>query len=191
MQICLVRHGETEWNNLGKLQGREDIPLNKVGINQIKDTANYLKDFYWDVIITSPLLRARESAEIIAKGIIDIKIVEDDNFIERDYGKASGMTSEERKIHFPDGKWTGVEPSEQLRNRTVKALLKYINEYKGKNIIIVSHGAAINSILAHFSKDEIGTGKTTLKNACMTLIEVIDNELKIIFYNKKIEEMNS
>ena len=190
MQICLVRHGETEWNNLGKLQGREDIPLNMVGINQIKDTVNYLKDFRWDIIITSPLLRAKESAEIIAKEIINVKIVEDDDFKERDYGKASGMTSEERKLHFPDGIWTGVESSEQLRNRTVKALLKYINEYKGKNIIIVSHGAAINSILTHFSKDEIGTGKTTLKNACMTLIEVIDNELKIIFYNKTVEEMN-
>ena len=59
------------------------------------------------------------------------------------------------------------------------------------SLIIVSHGAAINSILAHFSKDEIGTGKTTLKNACMTLIEVIDNEFKIIFYNKTVEKMNS
>ena len=137
MQICLVRHGETEWNSLGKLQGREDIPLNNSGIFQMKKTADYLKKFTWEAIISSPLERAKNSADIIAKEINKIKIFEEYNFIERDYGKASGMTLEERKLHFPDGKWPDVEPSEQLQNRTVKALFKYINEYKGKNFIII------------------------------------------------------
>ena len=184
MQICFVRHGETEWNSLGKLQGREDIPLNNAGILQMKKTADYLKSFNWEVIISSPLARAKNSTDIIAREFNNIKILEEYNFIERDYGKASGMTSEERNLHFPDGNWPDVEPSEQLKNRTVKALFKYINEYDGKNIIIVSHGASINSILAYLSKDEIGTGKTILKNACMTLLEWINNEIKIIYYNK-------
>jgi len=188
MEICLVRHGETEWNSLGKLQGREDIPLNNAGILQMKKTADYLKKFTWEVIISSPLERAKKSADIIAKQINNIKILEEYDFIERDYGKASGMTSDERKLHFPDGKWPDVEPSEQLQNRTVKALFKYINENEGKNIIIVSHGASINSILDFLSKGEIGTGKTVLKNACITLLEKKDNKIKIIYYNKTVEE---
>jgi uncharacterized phosphatase len=69
MKICLVRHGETNWNKLNKYQGRADIPLNETGINQIKETAEYLKKFIWEEIITSPLLRAKQSAEIIAEEI--------------------------------------------------------------------------------------------------------------------------
>ena len=189
MQICLVRHGETDWNNLGKLQGREDIPLNMAGIEQMNDTADYLKNFYWKVIICSPLLRAKKSAEIIAKKTGNLKICEDVDFIERDYGKASGMTTDERKLSFPDGKWIGAEALETLQNRTVNALLKHVQKYEGNNIIIVSHGAAIYSILAYLSRNEIGTGEVRLKNACMTLLEKTENEIKIIFHNKTANEL--
>jgi len=189
MKICLLRHGETDWNNLGRLQGREDIPLNIVGIEQINEAAKYLKNFNWSIIITSPLSRAKKSAEIISKEIGNIKIHEEIDFIERDYGKASGMTPDERKLAFPDGIWIGIEPSEKLQNRTINALMKYIKEYDGNNILIVSHGAAINSILAYFSDNEIGTGKTTLKNACMTLLQKMDDGIKIIYYDKIANEL--
>jgi len=189
MKICLLRHGETDWNSLGKLQGREDVPLNTTGIEQINEAAKYLKNFDWSIIITSPLSRAKTSAEIISKEVGDVKILEEIDFIERDYGKASGMMPDERKLAFPDGIWTGAEPQDKLQNRTINALVKYIEEYDGENIIIVSHGAAINSILAYFSNNEIGTGKTTLKNACMTLLEKTDNEIKIVYYNKIAGEL--
>ena len=189
MKICLLRHGETDWNNSGKLQGREDIPLNVAGVEQISEAAKYLKNFNWSIIITSPLSRAKKSAEIIAKEIGNIKIHEETDFIERDYGKASGMTPDERKLAFPDGVWTGVEPSEVLQNRMINALMKYIKQYDGKNILIVSHGAAINSILAYFSNNEIGTGKTTLKNACIALLQKMDDEITIVYYNKAANEL--
>jgi uncharacterized phosphatase len=189
MYICLLRHGETDWNNLGKLQGKEDIPINNTGIKQIEETIKYLKEFDWKIIITSPLLRAKTSAEIISKGLGNIKIHEEINFIERDYGKASGMTTEEIKLNFPDGKWIGTESFEILQNRMVNTVLKYIHEYEGNNIIVVSHGAAINSVLAYLSKNQIGTGKTILRNACLTLLEKNNNEIKIIFFNKIVEEI--
>jgi len=91
MEICIIRHGETDWNKIKRLQGRENIPLNEEGINQIKGTIEYFKKYKWDVIITSPLLRARKSAEIIAEGIELTDIIEEENFIERDYGEASGL----------------------------------------------------------------------------------------------------
>jgi uncharacterized phosphatase len=65
--LCLVRHGETDWNSLGKLQGRADIPLNKIGVLQAEECRDVLKSSKWDVIITSPLKRAKETAEIINK----------------------------------------------------------------------------------------------------------------------------
>jgi uncharacterized phosphatase len=189
MKICLLRHGETDWNNLKKLQGRENIPLNMTGIKQITETAKYLKNNDWKIIITSPLLRAKTSAEIISKEIENVKIHEDVDFIERDYGKASGMTSDERKIEFPNGKHSGIESYKALQSRTVNALLKYIKKYKGRDIIIISHGAAINSMLAYVSKNKIGTKKTILKNACMTLLEETGDEIRIIYFNKTVKEL--
>jgi len=169
MKICLLRHGETDWNSVGKLQGREDIPLNNAGIEQVKEAAKYLKNFNWSIIITSPLSRAKMSAEIITKEIGNIMIHEETDFVERDYGKASGMTPDERKLAFPDGIWPpGAESFEKLQDRIIRVLIKYIEKHDGEDIIIVSHGAAICSVLAYFSNNEIGTGKTILKNACIT-----------------------
>ena len=189
MQICLLRHGETDWNSAGKLQGRDDIPLNVTGIEQVNEAAKYLKKFNWHIIITSPLSRAKMSAEIISKEIGNIKVLEDTDFIERDYGQASGMTSDEIKLSFPDGKWAGIEPHEELQNRTVNALIKYTREYDGKNIIIVSHGGTINAILAYLSENEIGAGKTFLKNACISLLEKTIDKIDIIYYNKTANEL--
>jgi uncharacterized phosphatase len=189
MRICIIRHGETDWNIKGKLQGRENIPLNKEGIKQIEGTIEYLKKYKWDKIITSPLLRARQSAEIIAKNIGINGIHEEENFIERDYGEVSGMTAKERKEAFPDGKYNGLEVFEDLQRRIVDSIIKYKKLYQGKNLIVVSHGKAINSLLSYLSNNEIGNGKTILKNACITLLEYNGNRLEIIFCNKEVKEL--
>jgi uncharacterized phosphatase len=189
MKICLLRHGETEWNNLGKIQGREDVPMNANGIAQIENTVKYLKKTDWKVIITSPLSRAKTTAEIISRGIGNIKIHEEFDFIEQDFGSVSGMTVEERRAAFPDGTYIGLEPFESLQARTVMALLRYIEQYKGNNIIIVSHGAALNSILSYISEGKLGTGKTILQNACITLLEEKNNEVRMKYYNKTVDEI--
>jgi uncharacterized phosphatase len=191
MKICLVRHGETNWNKLHRYQGRADIPLNEIGKDQIKETAKYLKKFNWDEIITSPLLRAKQSAEIIAREIKIKKIHEDDGFIEIDVGEISGMTPREKEIAFPDGKVKGMESFECLQKRVVGSLKECGEIYSGKDIIIISHGAAINSVLAYLSNNEIGTGKTILKNACVNLLEYNGRKYRIIYYNKEPIELNN
>jgi uncharacterized phosphatase len=189
MKICIIRHGETDWNKQGKLQGREDIPLNEEGIKQIEGTIKYLRKYHWDKIVTSPLLRARQSAEIIAKNIGINEIHEEEDLTERDYGGASGMTVEERKTAFPDGKYPGIEEFEKLQQRIVGSILKYREKYYDKNIIIISHGAAINSLLSYLSSNEAGTGKTILKNACITLLKCDEDKMEIIFYNKEAKQL--
>jgi uncharacterized phosphatase len=189
MKICIIRHGETDWNKQGKLQGREDISLNGEGIKQIEETIKYLKKYKWDEIVTSPLLRARQSAEIIAKNIGINEIHEEKDLIERDYGEASGMTAEERKTAFPDGKYEGIEEFEKLQQRIVGTIIKYREKYHGKNMLIISHGAAINSLLSFLSNNEAGTGKTALKNACITLLEYDEDKMEIIFYNKEATQL--
>lgn len=65
MEIYLIRHGETEWNTLRKLQGRSDTELNEVGIQLAQMTSKALEDIPFDVIYTSPLKRAKKTAEIM------------------------------------------------------------------------------------------------------------------------------
>jgi len=189
MRICLIRHGETDWNNEKRIQGREDIPLNNTGIEQINESARYLRKFNWKAIITSPLARAKMSAQIISKEIQLNNIYEEIDFIERDYGNASGKTVDEAKILFPDGIWVGSESSESLKTRTVNALNKYIKKFEGDDIIIVSHGGAINSILASLNINDVEIGKTTLRNGSLTLLEKKSDKLEILFSNKLGDEL--
>ena len=191
MKICLIRHGETDWNSIGKFQGREDIPLNKTGIEQMQKTVNYLKRTKWDEIITSPLSRAKMSAELIGKGTGLEKIHEEPDFIERDFGKISGMTREDVKANFLESDHDGIEPLEKLQDRTINALMRCINYFDGKNIIIITHGAAINSILTRLSGNKIEMGKAIPGNGDITLLEKQgDDTINIVFYNKGERELS-
>ena len=105
-EIYLIRHGETEWNSLGLGMGsRNDIKLNKVGMKQAKNTGKYLNDYRiedqnFDLILCSPMLRTRKTAEIICKELnYDFeKVIYMDELIERDQGLISiGKTEDELK----------------------------------------------------------------------------------------------
>src|SRR5659263_225716 len=92
--ICIVRHGETDWNAQGRLQGREDIELNDAGRQQARKIAAYLSGEHWDAVVSSPLKRAYETAQIVA-GILSVSDIEVEELItERDYGEASGLWPE-------------------------------------------------------------------------------------------------
>jgi uncharacterized phosphatase len=188
MKIALIRHGETDWNKNARLQGREDIPLNETGLAQAEAAAVFLSGdgSAWEAIITSPLSRARRTAEIIAEKTGINIIIEEADFIEREMGEVSGLTMEERKAKFPDGKFGGMETLEALQQRITGALFKYAAQFSGRNIIIVSHGAAINSLLAFLSNNEIGTGKTMLKNGCLSVLEGNGMDFRVEFYNREL-----
>ena len=192
MNICVIRHGETEWNAAHKTQGREDIPLNQNGRLQAERCGLALRGKYnnnWKAIITSPLSRAKQTAEIIA-GILNISdIIEDDALMEQDYGEASGMTRAEREIKFPDGKWDGMESRESLRNRSFSTFMQSADKFYPSDIIIVSHYGVINSVLSEVSNNIIGMGKTHLKNACINMFTYKDQQLEIVYYNKTCDEL--
>ena len=86
MKLYLIRHGETDWNKEGKLQGRTDIPLNEDGRADAELTRDAMKNIEFQVAFTSPLIRARETAEIILKDR-DIPIVNEERIIEVGFGE--------------------------------------------------------------------------------------------------------
>jgi uncharacterized phosphatase len=185
----MIRHGETDWNSSGRLQGCEDIELNDLGREQAFEVSEYLKTGEWDLILSSPLKRAFETAEIIAS-VLDLpKITVMEGLKERDYGQASGLLPEERHSRFPDGIIPDQEEFEHLRSRAMAAMKQIINDYSGKRIIVVSHGAFTNSVLYTISNGEFGSFKTRLKNGCLNMIEHKDRMWRVVFYNKTAQEL--
>lgn len=93
--VYFLRHGETDWNLEGRTQGRTDIPLNRNGELQAKESGAALKDKEIDVIITSPLKRAKKTAEIVQEQL-NVDLIEREAFIELSFGDAEGLTLAER-----------------------------------------------------------------------------------------------
>ncbi|MCI4128132.1 histidine phosphatase family protein [Bacillus haynesii] len=180
--ICLIRHGETDWNALGKLQGRTDIPLNETGKKQAKETGAFLKGSDWDVIITSPLRRAKETAEIINQ-YLGLEIIEMEDFIERNYGDAEGMPFEERTRLYPDKEYPNQESKEALAERLMAGIQKVSERYPDKKVLIVAHGAAIHALLSKISNGNINLENTKLVNACLSNIKFHENKWHVKDYN--------
>ncbi|MFD0954802.1 histidine phosphatase family protein [Virgibacillus alimentarius] len=180
--ISLVRHGETDWNALEVVQGQMDTPLNERGIEQAKECANQLVKTKYDVLITSPLQRAKQTANIINEKL-QIPLIEMEAFVERYYGEAQGMTKRERQAKYPDKDYPNQETRGALRKRVMAGLNEIIENNQGKHILLVAHGAVINTILATISNGKIGSGKTKLINACISNITFNQVEWRIQDYN--------
>lgn len=156
MKIYLLRHGQTDWNIQGRLQGRMDIPMNENGRKQILEIAERLRElqFTADMIISSPLGRAKESAEIVAEKIgYQDAIVYDAGFLERSFGMAEGLIYNET-INLDDPEY-GAESVEDVCIRAGKTIEKYISDEE-KNILIVAHGAVLSAVKAALSQGKLG-----------------------------------
>jgi len=191
MKICFVRHGETDWNTQKRVQGREDIPLNEDGRRQAEELGRILAAHKWDVIVSSPLGRAYDTAVAIGEncGISADSILFDIDLIERDFGELSGAVYGDDFLERMQTDVAGIETASAVRERVYGALLRIVDVYAGKDVIAVSHGGAINALLYRLSGGEIGSGKTWLGNASMSLIIFDEGEFRILFYGKTCEEV--
>ncbi len=164
MKVFITRHGQTEWNALGKIQGRQDIELNEVGKKQASTTGEKIKNEKINIIITSPLKRARETAEIINKQL-NVEIIEDDRLIERDYGELEGINKfklKEKKVQYPEIDYVcnyikdvdifNMETMQNLCTRIYKCLDEITEKYNNKNVLIVTHGSVSIPMKCYFMK---------------------------------------
>lgn len=192
MYIYLVRHGETEWNSAGLAQGREDVELNENGLRQALRLAEAFEGTGLDAVISSPLSRARRTAEELARSKgLEVKIEPD--LIERDYGELSGrlVSAESRPKFFMDMEDVrGLERMSDVAERIVGVMQKYASsEYE--SVLMVSHGAAINSALYKLSGGEIGGPKTWLVNTCINVFRCDEGEIHIERYNLSCDEFEN
>lgn len=148
--IYFVRHGSTDWNefknkdgmNDPKCQGRIGISLNQTGIAQARQTKHLIKDVKFDLVLTSPLKRAKETMEIIYDGNAPKKV--DNRLIERDFGEFEGLsrTQFDFKGFWTVGSNFKMTKAENLNDVIKRAfdLLKDLSDFKTKNVLLVSHG---------------------------------------------------
>lgn len=159
--VYIVRHGETEWNTKGLIQGHMDSPLTKNGIKQAKEIAKILKDIKFDLVFSSDLLRAKRTADIIAK---ERKLaVETTNLLrERAFGEFEGkphedtmkiyeeafkaLSTEEKFKHKHD---ENMESDEEVTTRLITFLRETTIIHPQKTILVVTHGGIIRAFLIH------------------------------------------
>ncbi len=151
-KLFIVRHGQTDWNKLGLLQGTMDIDINEEGIKEAKDLAQKINLKEIDICFSSPLKRAMKTAEILVQG--KVPIISDDLLLERHFGDLEGekVTLEMIKRQWDyelNDQTYHIESARDCLNRAHKFLEKIKKEYPNKTILIVSHGSFIKAL--HFN----------------------------------------
>jgi len=137
--IYIVRHGQTEYNVVGRYGGRIDVPLNENGINQAYELRDILKNIKFDYVFSSPLKRALETAEIICNN----DIIKDDRLIERNNGDLEGKLKTEidefPDFNDPNETRYNIENIVDFRNRIYDFFNEIKNQYRGKDVLVVTH----------------------------------------------------
>lgn len=153
MRICLIRHGETDWNAEQRLQGWTDIPLNATGEAQAQAVARELADTAFDAIYSSPLQRALRTAEAVAAGR---PITQEPRLRERHLGDLQGLTRGEIAARFPavqaelNARSPGYQPpgGESLEDfaARVHGVLKSLRQrhHGGQQLLLVAHGGVLD-----------------------------------------------
>jgi broad specificity phosphatase PhoE len=140
--LLLVRHGETDWNAEGRLQGHTDRPLNDYGRRQAKELAERLAGEGADAIYTSDLVRAQETAEIVGERL-GLTVVVDPDLREKDWGTWEGLTGDER-VHV---EFAG-ESTQDHRERVMGAVRRIAARHPDQRVVVVTHGGSLRRIQA-------------------------------------------
>jgi 2,3-bisphosphoglycerate-dependent phosphoglycerate mutase len=157
--LFLFRHGETDWNREGRLQGHTDTLLNATGLAQAKALGETLRMHRLDAVLSSDLSRARTTAQIVAKAL-DIPLFTDAGLRETNVGAAEGLLWSDAKIRFGEGlteRWysegdvafPGGETGIATRTRGLAALRRFATAQPYRRIGVSTHGAMLRQLMKH------------------------------------------
>ncbi len=196
MRIYFVRHGETDWNLERRLQGQSDIPLNEFGRSLAMKTEEKMREIPFDHVISSPLIRAYETAEILI-GNRDLKIEVDERMTEISFGEFEGLCCAEEGYNIPDpdfidffknpeqyGAPKGGETILEFQQRLQAFMTElYQNEkFTDRTILIAAHGATIRGILSWIkgnSLKDFWQGGVH-KNCAVSIVDYDGNQATIV-----------
>ncbi len=180
-EMLLVRHGQTEWNRLGRLQGREDIPLNELGWAQARAAADTLADEVeqarrpdpagavdWCRIVTSPLSRARDTATVLSDRLGLAPPQTADDLVERSFGIAAGLDAEEyRRLRAHTD--VGLEPRSAVWARVAPVLTALVLA-DGGPVVVITHGSVITTVLRALSHGAVPQPGLNMGNLSASLV---------------------
>ncbi|WP_022880184.1 histidine phosphatase family protein [Microbacterium sp. B19] len=187
--LTLVRHGETDWNARGRVQGSTDIPLNDTGRAQAREVAATLaadlagRDV---VVVSSDLSRAAETADVIAEALGTVVTRRLPGLRERSYGDAEGMDAP--TFYDTYGPWhaaqvPGAEEWPVVRERALAAIAEVVTEApEGVDVIAVAHGALIREVIMHATAGEFPRVGERLPNCSATVFRLEGEEWEMLVY---------
>jgi len=193
MKIYIVRHGETEWNIEGRLQGWKNSDLTKKGIENAKKLGEYLNNISFDKIYCSPAGRAIQTANYII-GDRKLEITTEEKLKEMGFGMLEGLKHDEMKERYPkqqDNLWNNPHLYEPFKDgESYEDLLKRANEFieilrkeqTGDNILVISHAAFIKAlfvVIKNLSVEEFWSSPY-MYDTCLTILEIQDNNLNLL-----------
>lgn len=190
MKVYMVRHGETGWNRACRLQGQSDIELNEIGIELAEITAEALKDTEFEVIYSSPLIRAYKTAEIF-RGDRDIEILTDDRLLEINFGTSEGCRIPGRDDDDSDPIYNfefrpeayippeGGESYEDIYARTADFWDNVIVPLEGrfKTVLIIGHGCMNRTIINRLMGNQLKDfWDIKMDNCAVSIVDVTDGK---------------
>lgn len=190
VSVNLIRHGQTEYNLLGKIQGSSDIDLSEIGKEQAVNF-NINKQEYYDIAYHSSLKRSEETLQIIANKL-DIlpKIEMCDLIIERRYGIFEGFTDEDINNKYNEIyiKWKNNENTEIKNAETIENVIERIKKFiiilvknEFGNVLAVTHSGVLFALYKFITKTNLGERppKINFKNCCSTILNIYYDKYKI------------
>lgn len=176
-RLGLLRHGQTDWNVDFRLQGVTDIPLNATGVEQANRAAEAIVASDWDLLLSSPLSRALDTAKIISQRTGLRAPETEELLLERAFGEAEGLTHQQWKERYANLKvLPGGESLDELEIRVKLLLAAMAARYEGKRVLAVSHGALIRKIIRVVSNRQLPLEGDRFANASLSTI-VFDGQI--------------
>lgn len=170
VEVGLFRHGSTDWNLEGRLQGLTDTELSQLGRAQVSKAAERLSDQGWERILSSPLTRALHSADILAAtlGLPKPDIIEE--VTERAFGIGEGMRyAEWFELQAAGQPIAGAESDTEVDGR-VDTFLRRMQVYQESKVLVVSHGGFIRRVVRIVSQSALPPTESRLQNASLQRI---------------------
>ncbi|KMY23566.1 probable phosphoglycerate mutase [Actinobaculum suis] len=200
--VIFWRHGQTDYNFEGRIQGSSDIPLNATGLGQARLVAPHVASYKPARILASPLQRALVTAQQAAK-LLDMRVETDKRFEERHYGLWEGLTREEIQANYPaeseiwrrGGQPEGmqIEDKTALGKRVAEAVYEYAEQMNGGTLLVTAHGAAITAGVAELlGLSGMWGGIAGLDNCHWTLLRYqADREQKwrVVAHNRYLSDI--
>lgn len=200
MRLYMIRHGQTDWNFVKRLQGATDIPLNEKGEAIARETAKGMEKIHLDICFSSPLKRALRTAELICEGR-NIPIIEETRIREISFGEYEGCIYGPEGYNVPDPDFNDFfhkaeayqvppngESIRELLERTGNFLeeLKLREDLADQNILISTHGAALRALISNIKGNEIKDfwEGAVHKNCAVTCVELMEGEYQILWENQ-------